>query len=104
MILSKAKKASKPSDMKLDFIEMALRGKAAGFDKVIGMIDGMVTTLKHEQEDDDAKKSYCAAKFDEADDTKKALEGKISDLETAIADAEEAIATLKTEIEALDDG
>merc|ERR1719310_813238 len=64
----------------------------------------MIENLKKEQEDDDSKKEYCLTKLDEADDTKKAKESAIADLDTAIADTEEAIATLKTEIEALDDG
>merc|ERR1719160_1095575 len=68
------------------------------------MMEDMIANLKKEQEDDDAKKEYCLAEFDAAEDKKKSLETKIGDLETAIADAEEAITTLKTEIEALDDG
>lgn len=69
--------------------------------KVIKMIDEMVATLKTEQTDDDHKKEYCAAQFDQADDKKKGLERAKSDLETAIADAKDGIATLKDEIEAL---
>merc|ERR1719491_2381735 len=61
----------------------------------------MVVTLKTEQADDEAKKEYCAAQFDESDDKKKALERSISDLKTAIADAEDGIATTQAEIEAL---
>merc|ERR1719313_852593 len=49
-------------------------------------------------------KEYCTAELDKSDDSKKALDHTIADLETAIEDAEETIATLKTEIEALDDG
>merc|ERR1719387_1555578 len=67
-------------------------------------MEDMLSNLKKEQEDDDAKKEYCLKELDAADDKKKSLETKISDLETAIADTEEAITTLKTEIEALDDG
>merc|ERR1719387_848072 len=67
-------------------------------------MEDMLSNLKKEQEDDDAKKEYCLKELDAADDKKKALESKTSDLETAIADTEEAITTLKTEIEALDDG
>eukprot|EP00747_Dinoflagellata_sp_TGD_P160200 gnl/TRDRNA2_/TRDRNA2_177952_c3_seq2.p1 gnl/TRDRNA2_/TRDRNA2_177952_c3~~gnl/TRDRNA2_/TRDRNA2_177952_c3_seq2.p1 ORF type:complete len:716 (+),score=284.20 gnl/TRDRNA2_/TRDRNA2_177952_c3_seq2:94-2241(+) len=89
---------------RLDFIALALRGKTAGFDFVVKMMEGMIANLKKEQEDDDAKKEYCLKEFDEAEDKKKSLETAISDLETAIADAEESITTLKTEIEALDDG
>merc|ERR1719379_2683267 len=88
----------------MDFIELALRGKSVGFEKVIAMIDGMVENLKKEQGDDDAKKQYCNTKFDEADDAKKSAEQAIADLDTAIADAEEAITTLKSEIDALGDG
>merc|ERR1719387_467369 len=67
-------------------------------------MEDMLSNLKKEQEDDDAKKEYCLKELDAAEDKKKSLESKISDLETAIADTEEAITTLKTEIEALDDG
>merc|ERR1711933_268397 len=47
----------------LDFIALAIQGKKIGFEKVISMIDEMVTTLKTEQADDDAKKEYCAKEF-----------------------------------------
>merc|ERR1712187_749034 len=86
----------------LDFIALAISGKKIGFEKVIKMIDDMVATLKTEQDDDDHKKEYCAAQFDQADDKKKSLEPSIADLDTAIADAKEAIATTKDEIEALE--
>merc|ERR1719440_2129181 len=62
----------------IDFIALAIKGKKIGFDKVIKMIDDMVVTLKTEQQDDDHKKEYCAAQFDQADDKKKALERTMS--------------------------
>merc|ERR1719272_2414929 len=86
---------------KLDFITLAIQGKKIGFEKVIKMIDEMAATLKTEQTDDDHKKEYCAAQFDQSDDKKKSLERAVSDLETAIADAEDGIATLQAEIKAL---
>ena len=49
-------------------------------------------------------KAYCLAEFDKAEDKKKGLELDISDLGKAIADAKESIATLASEIEALEDG
>merc|ERR1740121_1420552 len=73
-----------------------------GFEKVIKMIDDMVAQLKKEQVDDDNKKEYCAAQFDESDDKKKGLEKAVSDTEAAIAKTEEDIATLAEEIAALD--
>merc|ERR1740138_498005 len=91
-------------DKRIDFLVLALRGKKIGFDGIIKMIDGLIAVLAKDQADDDAKKEYCTAELDKSDDSKKALDHTIADIETAIADAEETIATLKTEIEALDDG
>merc|ERR1719298_160803 len=86
----------------LDFIALAIRGRKIGFDGVIKMIDEMVSTLKTEQADDDAKKEYCAKQFDLSDDKKKSLERSIKDLETAIEDAKEGIASVSDEIAALE--
>jgi len=91
-----------PRSIHLDFIALAIQGKKIGFEKVIKMIDEMVVTLKTEQEDDDHKKEYCAAQFDQSDDKKKSLERAVSDLDTAIAEAKDGIATTKEEIEALE--
>jgi len=88
----------------LDFIALAIRGKKIGFEKVIAMIDEMAATLKTEQLDDDHKKEYCAAQFDQSDDKKKGLERSVSDLETAIEDAKEGIAAAASDIEALSAG
>merc|ERR1719359_1107919 len=91
-----------PHSVHLDFIALAIQGKKIGFETVIGMIDDMVATLKTEQADDDNKKEYCAAQFDQADDKKKSLERSKADLETAIEDAKEGIKALEEEIEALE--
>jgi chromosome segregation ATPase len=88
----------------MDFIEMALQGKTAGFEVVIKMIDEMVATLKKEQLDDDSKKKYCADSLDENEDKKKELERAVSVSETAISDLEGSISTLTDEIKALEAG
>jgi len=85
----------------LDFIALAIQGRKIGFEKVIAMIDEMAATLKKEQNDDNDKKEYCAAQFDQSDDKKKGLERSIKDLDTAIADAKEGIAATTEEIAAL---
>jgi len=85
----------------IGFIALALEGKKIGFDKVIKMIDDMISTLKVEQADDDAKKEYCAKELDAADDKKKGLERAFSDLTTAIENAKEDIAKLGEEIDVL---
>merc|ERR1719203_83339 len=94
----------KASGTRIDVILLALHGKKIGFEKVIGMIDEMVVTLKNEQADDDKKKEYCAAQFDQSDDKKKGLEKGLSDTEAAIATTEEGIATSTEEIAALNAG
>merc|ERR1719409_1430834 len=90
-------------DARLDLLEMALRGKQMGFEKVVKLIDDMLAILKREQGDDDAKKEYCEAEFDTAEDKAKAVSKDIADLEKAIADEESSIATHTSEIEALED-
>merc|ERR1719473_1162580 len=91
-------------DPRVDLLEVALRGGKIGFGKIIKMIDELVSTLKTEQSEDDAKKDWCEAELDKTEDSKKGLLQDEADLETAIDDAKESISTLKTEIEALDDG
>merc|ERR1712060_429445 len=48
----------KPGHDHIGFIALALEGKKIGFDKIIKMIDDVITSLKIEQADDDAKKDY----------------------------------------------
>merc|ERR1719506_975034 len=95
--------SSKP-DFRLNLIALALKGKKVSFDKVLKMIDDMVTLLGTEQQDDDPKKEYCEGLIDKTEDDLKALELRVSDLGKAIADHKEQIATLTEEIAALEDG
>merc|ERR1719223_1170050 len=88
----------------LDFISMALRGKKIGFEKVVKMIDDLMKELKQDQVNDNGKKEYCEAQFDQADDKKKVLEKGVADLETSIVDSKDGIQTTKEEIDALEDG
>merc|ERR1719150_2940700 len=103
-LLQKAVMASEKRNPELELIALALKGKKIGFEKVIKMIDDMITTLKIEQADDDAKKEYCATAFDQADDKKKGLERAVADLETAIENAKEDVLKLGEEIDALKAG
>merc|ERR1719353_1747434 len=85
-LLQTATKDPRRKAAPVDFIELALRGKKIGFEKVITMIDEMVVTLKKEQVEDDHKKEYCEKEFDISEDKKKELEIAISDSEKAIAE------------------
>merc|ERR1719329_196248 len=75
-LLEAARGNKKDDRQKIDFIMLALRGKTQGFEKVINLTD----------------------------DKKKELERSVSKLETAIDDAKEGIATLTSDIEALNEG
>jgi len=88
----------------LDFISLALHNKKIGFEKVVKMIDELVGTLKKEQLDDNHKKEYCATQLDMAEDKAKALQQKLSDIETALATTKESIETLTSEIAGLEEG
>merc|ERR1719171_1645646 len=68
------------------------------------MIDNMVAVLAKEQADDDQKKDYCHKELDVSADAEKALKGEVADIGTDIAEKSDALATIKSEIEALQSG
>merc|ERR1712238_253930 len=109
-VLRSAQKLANAGDKPgLEFLTLALSGKsssagAAGFDKVVKMIDDMVVLLGKEQNDDNDKKEYCAAQFDTSEDKVKALTRTIGAAESDIATAKESISTLTEEIAALTAG
>jgi hypothetical protein len=104
MVQQMRKDVGKDRHTALDLIALALTGKKVNFDKVMGLIDGLVSTLQNEQLDDEHKKEYCEKQFDFTDDKKKGLEQNLADLETTIEDTTEKIATLTDELKALADG
>merc|ERR1719453_220266 len=53
------------------------RRSGGGFDKVVKMIDDMITLLSKEQADDDKKKDFCIAELNKVEGEKKELEGII---------------------------
>merc|ERR1711924_418130 len=59
-------------DFRLNLIALALKGKKVSFDKVLTMIDDMVSLLKKEQVDDNDKKEYCENMIDQTEDKVKA--------------------------------
>jgi hypothetical protein len=99
-----ARQARRGRDSRLQLIALALQGGSKDFGKVLKMIDEMVALLGREQKSDDGHKAYCEAELDKAEDDAKVLDQKSSDLEKAIAEDNDMIATLASEIEALEDG
>jgi hypothetical protein len=89
-------------DFRVDFISLALRGKHAGFDKVLTMIDEMTSLLGKEAALDEKKKEYCESTIDTTEDKHKELTRKVSDLESYAADTNNAFTTLAEEIATLE--
>merc|ERR1719240_1017340 len=63
---------------------MALRSGVHGFEKVVGMVDGMVGVLEEEQVKDDKTDVWCLAELDKAKDEAKATEVDIEELASAV--------------------
>merc|ERR1719335_1929548 len=81
-VLKTVRKASRKADPRLD----------------------LIVDLKAEQGVDNDKKAYCLAELDKSEDKKKELDLDIGDLDKAIEDGKESIATLVSEIKALEEG
>jgi len=88
----------------LDLVAVALHGKKANFDKVLKMVDDMMSALKKEQSDDDAKNDYCKAELDRAEDTTKELKHGLSNLATRMQTQKDETEKIKTEIKELSAG
>jgi len=91
-------------DARIDLIALALRGGKVNFEKVLKMIDDMVSLLGEEQQNDNDKKVYCDKEFDSSEDEQKGLDHAISDLETLIDSTNAAISTITEEISTLEQG
>merc|ERR1719472_373453 len=83
---------------------MALRSGVHGFEKVIGMVDGMVGVLEGEQVQDDRQDKFCLAELEKAKEDAKATEVDIGDLAAAVSEQRDSIASTASEIEALQAG
>merc|ERR1719326_2209023 len=83
---------------------MSLRSGVHGFEKVVGMVDGMVGVLEEEQKQDDKTDVWCLDELDKAKEEAKATGVDIGDLGAAIEEQRDAIATVTSEIEGLQAG
>merc|ERR1719424_162460 len=64
----------------------------------------MIATHGKDQADDDEKRDFCIAELAKTEDEEKALKGTIADLEADIEKNEDAVASLISEISALQKG
>merc|ERR1719191_475477 len=81
-----------------------LRSGVHGFEKVVGMVDGVAGVLEEEQVKDDKQDVWCLAELEKTEAEAKQTTVDISDLETAVDEARDAIATVTSEIDELKAG
>lgn len=94
----RARRPGSRNQVKMNFIEAALRGSQQGFGSVIEMVDRLTGTLQSEQIADDNKKEYCQKESDRADDQKKQKEQRYADVQTVIEEAKEAKSAIEEEL------
>merc|ERR1719284_2098140 len=81
-----------------------LRSGVHGFEKVVGMVDGMVGVLEEEQVKDDKQDQFCLAELEAAEKEAKGLAAEIEDLKAQVEEQTDAIESIASEIEALKEG
>eukprot|EP00746_Dinoflagellata_sp_MGD_P000288 gnl/MRDRNA2_/MRDRNA2_100510_c0_seq1.p1 gnl/MRDRNA2_/MRDRNA2_100510_c0~~gnl/MRDRNA2_/MRDRNA2_100510_c0_seq1.p1 ORF type:complete len:769 (-),score=251.18 gnl/MRDRNA2_/MRDRNA2_100510_c0_seq1:91-2397(-) len=78
--------------------------RKGGFEKILKMVDDMVTILMNEQDDDDTKKEFCVSEMDKTEDEQKLLEGTVADVESLINEKADAIQGIAQEIATIKNG
>merc|ERR1719324_1573886 len=107
--IMKALQKSGLHQTQLALIEFGLKAKSVDFSKVLAQIDGMVKVLGKEQTDDDTQKDFCDKDLAKSEAEKASTEDAIASSEAAIEEMTassgslaEEIATLQSEVKALD--
>merc|ERR1719171_2970960 len=98
-LIQSAMKTDKSHTAERQVMLMALRSGVHGFEKVVGMVDGMVGVLEVEQVKDDKTDVWCLAELDKAKEEAKATEVDIEELASAVDEQRDAIASTASEIE-----
>jgi len=91
------------NSMTLDFLSLSLSGRKANFLKVVKMVDAMVKILKSQDVDDAAQLEYCSQKIAGAEDKKKVLATKVSDMKHQIGEQEDIVQGATEEIKAVEE-
>merc|ERR1719473_1033302 len=103
-MIQSAMKSDKAHAMNRHLMLLALSQGVHGFEKVVGMVDGMVGVLEGEQVQDDKQDVWCLDELDKAAAEMKATEVDIGELGAAIDESRDSIASTASEIEALKAG
>merc|ERR1719171_765549 len=103
-MIRSAMKTDKAHAVNRHLMLMSLSQGVHGFEKVVGMVDGMVGVLEGEQLQDDKLDTWCIAELDKAKEEAKATEVDIGELDAAVDEGRDAIAATTSEIDALKAG
>merc|ERR1719217_1520829 len=103
-LIQDAMSADKAHSRKRQIMLLSLSSGMGGFEKVVGMVDGMVGVLEEEQVGDDKKEAWCKAELDKAEEELKTTEVDLEALRTTIDETRDAIDNMASEIEALKAG
>merc|ERR1719214_306964 len=83
---------------------LALSQGVRGFEKVVGMVDGMVEVLEGEQVQDDKQDVWCLDELDKAAEEIKATEVDLEQVRAAIDEGRDGVSNVASEIEAIKAG
>merc|ERR1719253_1979836 len=86
-LIRSAMKSDSSHSINRHLMLMALKSGVHGFEKVVGMVDGMVGVLEGEQAKDDETDVWCLAELEKTSADLKQTEVDVSDLETAVDEA-----------------
>merc|ERR1719421_495028 len=103
-LIQDAMSADKAHSKDRHLMLLALSSSTGGFEKVVGMVDGMVGVLEEEQVGDDKTEAWCKAELDKAGEELKTTEVSLEDLRSTIDETRDTIANTASEIEALKAG
>merc|ERR1719389_1427818 len=103
-MIQSAMKSDKAHAMSRHLMLLALSQGVHGFEKVVGMVDGMVEVLEGEQVQDDKQDVWCLDELDKAKEEAKQTEVDIEDLGSKVEQQRDTVASIGSEIEAIKAG
>jgi len=83
---------------------LMLKSNSRGFGSIVKMVDGMIAASKKEQAEDDKKRDFGQAEMAKTEDEVKEQKGAIADLEADIEKRMDVVATLASEMAAVQKG
>merc|ERR1719421_1878012 len=103
-LIQGAMSSDKAHSVKKHLMLLALKSGMGGFEKVVGMVDGMVGVLEEEQVQDDKQDVWCLDELDKAAEEIKATETDLEQVRAAIDEGRDGVAGVASEIEAIKAG